>query len=71
VIILENGQGLDDINDSTEIISIVMPNSDYIEYLDWNKYKTNIKRIESSTGYYFIDKVPDPLRNILENKDMK
>jgi len=33
----------------------------------WEQYTTTVDRIEESTGYNFLDLIPDVIENYLEN----
>jgi endonuclease G len=66
VVVLEKGQGLKDVNTSTQIIAVMIPNIDGVSKDDWEKYKTSIDKIESSTGYDFLNCVPKEIEGIIE-----
>ncbi|ROL59291.1 DNA/RNA non-specific endonuclease [Bacteroidetes/Chlorobi group bacterium ChocPot_Mid] len=68
IVVMNRGQGLKDVTTSTEVIAVVMPNIDGISKDKWSKYKTTIRRIESSTGYDFLNSVSKEVQNILENR---
>ncbi len=68
VVVLEKGQSLLDVNESTQIISVVMPNIEGVRSDKWEKYRTSIRAIENSTGYNFLDKLPINIQNIIEQR---
>lgn len=68
VIILESGQSIQDINENTQVIAVVMPNIEGVRHDEWEQYKTTIRRIESSTGYDFLTSVAKNIQDVIENK---
>lgn len=68
VVVLEKGQSLLDVNESTQIISVVMPNIEGVRSDKWEKYRTSVRAIENSTGYNFLDKLPINIQNIIEQR---
>ena len=68
VVVLDYGQRLDNITQNTNVYTVVMPNISGVRYDDWKKYKSNIHRVEQSTGYSFLSNVPFDIRNCLETK---
>jgi len=67
IVILERDQGLRDIDSSTQVIAVAMPNINGIMSNGWEQYTTTVDRIEESTGYNFLDLIPDVIENYLEN----
>jgi len=68
VIVLEQGQGLKDVNANTPVYCVVMPNINGVMNDDWQEYTSSIKRIEASTCYTFLCVVSKNLQDILANK---
>lgn len=68
VVVLEKGQSLLDVNESTQIIAVVMPNIEGVRSDKWEKYRTSVRAIENSTGYNFLDKLPINIQNIIEQR---
>lgn len=66
VVVLDAGQNIRNITATTPIIAVVMPNIEGIRNDDWEKYITTVRRIESSTGYNFLNFVPDGIENVIE-----
>lgn len=66
VVILERGQGLSDVTQSTRVVSVVMPNIQGIRSDAWEKYVTSVDRIEASTGYDFLPAIPDHIEAVIE-----
>ena len=68
VVVLERGQGLKDIDSNTQVIAVAMPNQNGIKSPNWQQYKTTVKRIEQSTGYFFLTNVPKEIQDFIDNK---
>ena len=68
IVILDIKQGYEDISTITEVIAVVIPNTDGIRSEDWELYKTSVDRIEESTGYDFLNAVPVEIQEIIESK---
>lgn len=66
IVVLERGQGLAEITADTRVVAVVMPNIDGIRSDDWEQYVTSVDRIEASTGYDFLDLIPDTIEQTLE-----
>lgn len=66
VIVLEKGQGLQNITSITPIIAVKMPNIQGIRAVAWETYNSTIDDIEASTGYDFINYVPKGVQQIIE-----
>lgn len=65
---LDSGQGLKDVNKSTPVFAVVMPNIAGVRNDDWEQYKTTVRRIESSTGYNFLSSVKKSIQDVIENR---
>jgi endonuclease G, mitochondrial len=68
VVILEKGEGLKDVDINTEVIAVVMPNTNGVRDDQWEDYQTTVRRIEYSTGYDFLNCVPKEIQDVIENK---
>lgn len=67
VVVLERGQGLGDVSASTRVVSVLMPNIQGVRSDAWEKYVTSVDRIEASSGYDFLDLLPNPIEEVLED----
>ena len=65
VVVLERGQGLEDVSPATRVIAVVMPNTTGILDQAWGQYRTSVSEIERRTGYGFLSLVPEPVRRSL------
>ncbi|HEY9890044.1 MAG TPA: DNA/RNA non-specific endonuclease [Candidatus Obscuribacterales bacterium] len=65
IVVLDPGEGLADIDLSTPVIAIDVPNQD-TPVPDWRAYQTTVDRLELATGYDFLSLVPVETQAILE-----
>lgn len=70
VIVVMDKPGLtaNDVNASTRVIAIDMPNQQGIKETDWRKYRVSVDLIEERTGYNFLTNVPDATQVQIEEK---
>jgi len=66
VVVLEQGQRLADVNSSTRVIAVNMPNVTGIRTNDWKQYRVSVDRLESLSGYNFLSNVPASIQNVIE-----
>ncbi len=57
-VVLEPGQGPDDIGPATRVIAVVMPNETGILDQGWGQYRTTVDEIERRAGYDLADRPP-------------
>jgi endonuclease G len=67
-VVLEPGQSVDDVNESTEILAVLMPNDQGIIGEGWERYRTTIDEIERRTGYELLSALPESIQRALEAK---
>lgn len=67
VLILDMGESISDIDSTTQVIAVKIPNIDGIRNANWIDYKCNVDAIESSTGFDYMNLIPDSLENHLES----
>ena len=68
IVILDQGQSLQDVNKDTHTIAVIMPNEQGIRNDKWEKYKSTIRRIEHSTGYNYLNNVRQDVQDVIENR---
>lgn len=66
VVVMEPGQGADDVNESTEVFAVLMPNDQGISSEGWERYRTSVDEIERRSGYELLSAVPEEIQKILE-----
>ncbi|MGK3965467.1 DNA/RNA non-specific endonuclease [Sorangium sp. So ce118] len=65
-VVLEPGQGPEDIGPSTRVIAAVMPNETGILDEGWAQYRTTVDEIERRAGYDVLTAVPEAVQRALE-----
>jgi len=71
VVVLDRGEGLDEVTSTTTVIAVMMPNRDGIEDIDWSHYTTTVRKIEWSTKYNFLSSVDKSIQDVIENNKYK
>ena len=68
VVIMDRGEGLDDIftTADVQVIAVNMPNQAGIQSQPWEAYRTTVDAIEAATGYDFLSSLPDAIENAVE-----
>ncbi len=68
IVVLNEGDSVESVTDTTSVIAVVMPNVNGIRNIPWSNYLTTVRRIESSTGYDFLSNVSSSAQEIIENR---
>ncbi len=68
VVVLDRGEGVQEITDTTLVIAVMMPNQNGIDDLDWKHYTTSVRKIEWSTGYDFLNSVDSSIQDVIERQ---
>lgn len=72
VLILDSGKTINDIDTSTQIIAVMMPNNSKIKQSkNWYEFLRTAREIEQSTGFNFFSIVPIEIQNVIENRKYK
>lgn len=72
VAFLKKGQRIEDIDDKTRVVSIVIPNNNEQVKVEqrWNQYRTSVADIEKQTGLSFFDSVaPERVQSVKSRVD--
>lgn len=64
-VVLERGQGPQDVGPATRTIAVIMPNRRGIREERWDRYRTSVAEIERRTGYRFFSRLPESVRQTL------
>jgi endonuclease G len=64
----EGKQAPQDINETTRVIAVRMPNISTIRKKDWREFRVSPREIENETGYQFLTTVPSGIREVLLNR---
>jgi len=65
VVVLPAGGDISQIDQTTRLIAVDMPNVQGIAEDPWQKYLTTVKDLEQKTGYHFLTSISDPVRSAL------
>ncbi|HEX8245621.1 MAG TPA: DNA/RNA non-specific endonuclease [Longimicrobium sp.] len=67
-VIMPYGQGLANVTStsSIQVLAVKMPNTTGISAAAWTSYKTTVDALESTTGYNFLDRLPDSIESYWE-----
>jgi endonuclease G len=68
VVILNRGQGAKDVQETTPVVAVIMPNETGIQDKGWEAYRVSIDEIEKRTGYEFLSAVPEAIQRVIEAK---
>jgi endonuclease G len=68
VVVLDRGQGAEDVTESTRVIAVLMPNTTGILNEGWGRYRTTVREIERRTGYDFLSAVPEAIKRVLDDR---
>ncbi len=68
ILALKSGQTADGVTDSTEVISVVVPNEPGVGQHPWSDYRTSVAEVEKETGYDLLSKVPDQIERVIESR---
>ncbi len=65
-VVLEPGQSARDVQTSTRVIAVIMPNDLGIIDKHWAEYRTSVDEIERRAGYDFLTDVPKEIQDVIE-----
>lgn len=63
-------RGRTDITKSTRLIAVDMPNIDGIENVEWQRYQTTVREIESRIGLNLFSQLPTEIQDAIETTKM-
>ena len=67
-VVLSPGEGAADVRESTRVIAVIMPNRAELPDASWASYRTTVNEVERRTGYHFLTRVPEPIRQVIERR---
>lgn len=67
-VIVVLARGTTDIDESTRIIAVDMPNVDGIADVRWENYKTSVRSIEEKAGLDLFSSLPKGLQDVIETR---
>ncbi len=68
IVVLEDGQDVDDVTANTHVIAVIMPNTATVKSKPWTSYLVTVDEVEERTGYDFLSAVPDDVEDALEGR---
>ncbi|MEO6599505.1 MAG: DNA/RNA non-specific endonuclease, partial [Polyangiaceae bacterium] len=68
LVLLNPGQGPDDVSATTEVLAVLMPNQPGVGEHDWAFYLTTVDAIEQASGYDFLTSVSEPVQRVIEGR---
>jgi endonuclease G len=66
IVVLHPGQGQSDVDASTQLLAVLMPNQRGVGDHDWTEYSTSVDAIEQASGYDFLNAIPEPVQRVIE-----
>ena len=67
-VVLDKGQGADDVGPGTRVIAVVMPNQVGLLDQGWGGYRTTVDEVERRAGYDFLTAVPEATQQAIEGR---
>ena len=68
IVVLPPGGSTLNVDESTRIIAVDIPNESGIKNIYWQKFRVPVREIEQKTGYDFFSDLPQELQNRLETQ---
>jgi endonuclease G len=68
MIVVPRGGGPNEVNATTRVIAVDMPNQEGIGAANWRQYLTTVRAIEQVTGLDFFSALPAALQDALETR---
>jgi endonuclease G, mitochondrial len=66
IVVLEQGQGPSDVDESTEVLAVLMPNRRGVGEREWKAYSTSVDAVEQASGYDFLNALPERVQRVIE-----
>ncbi|MFO0762764.1 MAG: DNA/RNA non-specific endonuclease [Byssovorax sp.] len=67
-VVLDRGQGVKDVSESTRVIAVIMPNVGGILDNPWGPYRVSVDEVEKRTGYRFLTALPEGIKRALSSR---
>jgi endonuclease G len=67
VVILDHGQGVSNVTETTRVIAVIMPNATGTQH-NWQTYKVSVSQVETKSGYKFFSSIPETVRATLDKQ---
>ncbi|HYQ27462.1 MAG TPA: DNA/RNA non-specific endonuclease [Polyangiaceae bacterium] len=66
IVVLAEGQAASDVDGSTQVVAVLMPNQRGVGEHDWTEYATSVDAIEQASGYDFLNAIPERVQRVIE-----
>jgi endonuclease G, mitochondrial len=66
IVSLRPGQGANDVDESTQVLAVLMPNQRGVGDHQWSEYLTTVDAIEQASGYDFLNAIPERVQRVIE-----
>ena len=66
IVVLNQGQGAADVDESTQVLAALMPNQRGVGEREWTQYLTSVDAIEQASGYDFLNAVSERVQRVIE-----
>lgn len=66
IVVLNQGQGPRDVDESTQVLAVLMPNRRGVGASEWTEYLTSVDAIERASGYDFLSAIPERVQRVIE-----
>jgi endonuclease G, mitochondrial len=66
LVLLNEGQGPEDVSVATEVLAVLMPNQPGVGEHDWTFYLTSVDAVERASGYDFLTGISEPVQRVIE-----
>jgi endonuclease G, mitochondrial len=66
IVVLNQGQGPRDVDESTQVLAVLMPNRRGVGDREWTEYLTSVDAIERASGYDFLNAIPERVQRVIE-----
>jgi endonuclease G, mitochondrial len=70
IVVLSQGQGPSDVDPSTEVLAVLMPNQRGVGEREWQEYSTSVDAIERASGYDFLNAIPERVQRVIEARTL-
>jgi endonuclease G, mitochondrial len=66
IVVLSQGRSPSDVDESTEVLAVLMPNQPGVGDHEWRDYSTTVDAIERASGYDFLNAIPERVQRVIE-----
>ena len=66
IVVTNPGASVSDVNGSTRVIAVDIPNTQGVRSADWRNYRVSVDDLEAQTSYDFLSEVPTSIQSTIE-----